>query len=443
MARAFFDDGQGPQEFAFVPDDVLPLVPARAKAPALSVPPGQPLTPPQTCRSAIDFAAEDVTTLLAYVQIAAVRLEGANFPPQHRASLARFLHLPQALDFFLHLIIRLGLASGTPLKLDPALARPLLEAPRPEQVATLVPAWRDSREWNDLLHLPGLTFEGKAWRNDPFTARAAILQLLAEVPPGEWWSLDAFVAAVKERQPDFQRPAGDYDSWYIRDAQTQAYLRGFANWERVDGALVRWLIEQPLYWLGMVELGNGADAQPSEKSAQGFRLTPYAAACLGQAELPAAPAASPLQVGADGMMRVPASASHYDRFQVARVSNWLPPEGGDYLYRLAPASLVRAAKQGIRVQHILAFLQKAAGGEAVPPTLAGALHRWERAGGEAAIKETAVLRLKTPELLETLRRTPAVKRFLGEGLGPSAVEVRLSDMGKLREALAEVGILVD
>ncbi len=459
IASAFFDDGHSPQEFFFIPDDLRPHVPIAATASPSPAPPGHPVPPPSTPHSALDFAPDDAATLLAYLQIVPVKLEGASFPAKHRASLSRFLRLPAALDFFTHLVIHLGLVAGTPLKLEPAQARPFLESARPAQVKDLAEAWRASREWNDLLHVPGLVFEGKAWRNDPHAARHAILNLIADIPPGAWWSLDAFVAAVKERQPDFQRPAGDYDSWYIRDAATQTYLRGFDSWERVDGALVRWVIEQPMYGLGLVDLFTAENAESAEAggaslekisansavNASGFRITPYGAAFLGRGEWPAAEAeANPtFQISADGMLRVPAYASRYDRFQVARVSNWLPPAGDDYLYRLAPASLARAAKQGIKVSHILAFLQKSAGGEDLPPALVGALHRWERAGGEAALKETVVLRLNNPTLLDTLRRTPAVRRYLGEALGPDAVEVRRDDIEKLRAALAEVGILVD
>jgi len=54
-----------------------------------------------------------------------------------------------------------------------------------------------------------------------------------------------------------------------------------------------------------------------------------------------------------------------------------------------------------------------------------------------------VLKLNNPALLETLRRTPKVKRYLGEGLGPDTVEVRRDDIEKLRAVLAEVGILMD
>jgi hypothetical protein len=476
IARAFFDDGHGPQEFFFIPDDLRPLIPIRTTAPQIPPPPGHPAPSPAAYHSSLDLAPDDAATLLAYLQIVAVRLEGASFPPKHRDSLGRFLRQPAALEFFTHLVIHLSLVSGSPLKLEPARARPFLESARPAQVGALAEAWRDSREWNDLLRVPGLVFEGKAWRNDPLTTRAALLNLLAHVPPGEWWSLDSFVAAVKERQPDFQRPAGDYDSWYIRDAATQTYLRGFESWERVDGALIRWMIEQPMYWLGLMELApppqppapfRGSPVREERGQGRGqvspspvwefsdggrgwgmgvaFRLTPYGAAFLGRGEWPAVEAEAPaeLQIGGDGLLRVPAAASRYDRFQVARVSNWLPPEGGDYVYRLAPASLARAARQGIRAHHIVAFLQKASGGAELPPALIGALQRWERAGGEAALKDTLVLKVKNPALLETLRRTPKIRRYLGEALGPEAVEVRREDVDQLRAALAEVGILVD
>ncbi len=476
IGRAFFDEGGGPQEFIFIPDDLLKLVPPGIRPPLAGSPLGHAFAPPAAFASALDAAPDDLATLLAYLQIAVVRLEGAHFPRKHRETLGRFLRLPEALDLWLHLAIHLGLVSGSPLKLDPAKARPFLEASRPEQVAILAPAWRDSREWNDLLHLPGLIFEGKAWSNDPYTARQSILALLQQVPASEWWSLEAFVAAVHDQQPDFQRRPGDYDAWYIRDAATQAYLRGFENWDRVDGALVRWLIEKPLYWLGLVELatpiprplpssensptGEGESPSPvrvfSERGRAGvgvaFRLTPYAAAFFGLAPWPVAESdvAPTFHIQPNGYIRVPAAVSRYDRFQVARVTHWLPLEPqtaplpeANYFYRLTPTSLTRAAKQGIRVSHILGFLQKSVGEDGVPPTLVGALHRWERAGVEVTVKDTLVLKLKNRDLLATLRRTPSIQRYLGETLGPEAVEVRREHLDKLREALADVGILLD
>jgi len=457
IARAFFDDGNGPQEFVFIPDDLIRLVPARGDAPPSLSPLENFLPTPDTWTSVVGVAPDDSATLLAYLQIASVKLEGADLPPKHREALNRFLRLPDALELFTHLVTQLGLAAGSPLKLEPTKARPFLEAERPQQIQTLAQAWRESKEWNDLFHLPGLVFEGKAWRNDPLTAREAILNLLSDIPPGDWWSLQNFLALVKERRPDFQRPAGDYDSWYIRDAATQAYLRGFENWECVDGALVAWIIRQPLYWLGLVEKSEYPPAglnliqkaasdislREGNNAPAAFRITPYGAAFFGHQPWPEPEPSALLTLNAEGTLRVSAAVSRYNRFQIARVSDWLPLEADSYLYRFTPTSLARAAKQGVKIAHLLAFLQKASGEADVPPPLVGALRRWERAGGEAALKDTAVLKLKSRALLETLRGTPGVKQYLGESLGPAAVEVRREHLETLRAALAELGILTD
>ncbi len=73
------------------------------------------------------------------------------------------------------------------------------------------------------------------------------------IPPNQWWSLPAFLRDLKLKHPDFQRPAGDYNSWFIKRAADGQYLRGFAYWDVVDGALVRFPI-QILHWLGLVDL---------------------------------------------------------------------------------------------------------------------------------------------------------------------------------------------
>ena len=69
------------------------------------------------------------------------------------------------------------------------------------------------------------------------------------VPAGEWVSVADFIDAVKATDPDFQRPGGDYESWYIRDAGSGAYLTGFESWDRVEGELLRALLTGPARWL--------------------------------------------------------------------------------------------------------------------------------------------------------------------------------------------------
>lgn len=436
--HGFFEIESGPQEFVFIPEDLLKFIPEMPQPPP--PPPGTPAPSPETFAAAEPCLADDMVTLLAYAQITPLRLEGGTLTTRLPAAVRRFLRAPEGLDLCFQLALDLKLLSDTPLKPDPTNASPFLDLTRAEQTRRLADAWRASPDWNDLRRMPGLIFEGAKWRNDPALAREAILKLLADVPPGAWWSLDSFVAAVKERAPDFQRPAGEYDSWYIRDAATGEYLRGFENWERVDGALVRWLIAEPLRWLGLVEVTKGQGIRDSEA----FRVTPVAHAFLRRETEPAA-AAEParVRVGANGVLRVPLDLRPRDRFRVARIAKWLGLEGGEYVYRLTPGSLKRAEKQGISLERVAEFLRAIADERGLSPGLHGALLRWSRHGAEVALKEMAVLRVKNAELLETLRRTPKLSDYLGPSLGPTAAEVRRDDLERVRDLLAELGLLTD
>lgn len=444
-AHGFFESGGPAQEYVFIPDDLVKLIP-EPPAPPPPPPPGHATPAPETFTAAEPWLADDVVTLLAFAQSVPLKLEGGTHTTKLPASVRHYLRMPEALDLCFQLALELNLLTGRPLKPDATQVRPFLEQPRWSQARELAETWRNSKSWNDLQRLPGLTLEGQDWHNEPVSARAAILKLLAEVPSGEWWSLNSFIAAVKTRLPDFQRPAGDYDSWYIRDSATGAYLRGIEHWEAVDGALVRFYIEGPLKWLGMVAIaplslkGRGAGG---EGQFPAFQITPAGAAFLHQQPPPAEAEAEKIHIGSNGVVRVALNTNAYLRFRVARVTKWLTLTEEAHLYRLTPSSLKRGVKQGVSLQRITQFLREAAEAPGLPPTILAAMQRWARDGGEAVIKDTTVLKLKSAELLETLQRTPRIKELLGQPLGPTTVEVRREDADRLRNLLAELGILAD
>src|SRR5258707_9319744 len=97
------------------------------------------------------------------------------------------------------------------------------------------------------------------------------------VPSDTWWSVDQLINAVKEEEADFQRPNGDYDSWYIRDAATNQYLRGFETWDKVDGAVLRFILTGPMHGLGLVDTAENGGA---------CRLTAYGRAFIDLADWP-------------------------------------------------------------------------------------------------------------------------------------------------------------
>ena len=148
--------------------------------------------------------------------------------------------------------------SGTPALLDVgsnrgSFVKAFLEAPRKDALKILQDAWMESTSFNELKLMPGILCEGE-WTNQPQETREFLLNLIDAIPEGKWWSLNAFIRDIKLKYADFQRPAGDYDSWFIKRASDGQYLRGFSYWDQVDGALIKYFITNILHDLGQVDL---------------------------------------------------------------------------------------------------------------------------------------------------------------------------------------------
>ena len=408
LARAFFDTDKGPQEFAFIPEDLLPLILSLARPDSASSgePLGRPASPVERAHElpATDRILDDTTTLLA-----ALRMGQAAPPsePRLRALLttAKLLkgHAPQA-----------------------DAIRKFLEAPRPDALQMLRDAWTTSETFNELRLIPSLACEGE-WSNQPQETREFLLNLIEAIPAGKWWSLPAFVRAVKDKFPDFQRPAGDYDSWFIKRVADGAYLRGFACWDEVDGALVKYFIDL-LHRLGMADLACAESGGP----VTAFRLTAPAEKKEEKGKI---------GISSNGRLLVPRLFPRAARYQIARFCEWEDEKPEEYPYRITASSLTNAGAQGLKVEHLLVLLAKYS--EAgVPPQLTRTLKRWEVNGTEARVQSQVVLRVSRPEVLEELRKSKAA-RFLGESLGPTTVVIKDGAQSKVMAALTELGLLAE
>ena len=425
VARAFFDTSRGTEEFAYIPSDLLPLLP---RLPSAELPQreidaqvlGRAATPAERSRTT---PASDHILVQACTLLAALRTGIAPAPAN-----------PYAPGFLHALLTIAGLLDphGIP---NPETARAFLESPRGEALTLLAQAWLTSPDHNDLRRVPHLRPEGE-WANDPLAARRFVLRLLSRLPSGTWWSLSAFVADLRQQHPDFQRPAGDYDSWFLRDERTGEFLRGFEHWDDVDGALIRYLISGPLHWLGIVDL-----ASPVGEDAPGvaFRYSAWAADLLRGASPGGLPEeAARVHLRSDGRVGVPLLTPRAVRYQLARFCQWEDDTPHEYRYRLTPASLGRAREQGLRVGHLLSLLRHHAG--TIPPNILTALTRWDEHGTEVRLQEAMVLRLRSPQILQALQNSRAA-RFLGDPLGPAAVIVEPGAGDKVLAILTEMGYL--
>jgi hypothetical protein len=448
VSRAFEQSSEGTYEVIFIPTELWEYL-ATAPAPSTAITLESVAEPPVVC-AAGDALLDDVCTLLAYLQNERVRPQsGGSWPARHESLLMRRLRDPGSARLALlhHLVLGrqwLRVVDSGHVRPDPGPVAAWLQSSSDQQRRVLAEAWRDDPSWNDLFHVPTLVPEDTgAWRNDPFLARKTILHHLRACTPGTWYKLDDFVSAVKQATPDFQRPDGDYTTWYIRDATTDAYLSGFENWDEVEGALIRYLLTGPLAWLGFVNLGSSSLGAPFTA----FRLTLIGAVSLGLVASPPEPALAPLTLRRDFSVLVP-PARRYDRFQLARVADWTasPPlkEGAafEFIYRLTPTSLDRARQQGIPVARVLEFLEQAINA-AVPRPIEAALTRWDVRGAEARLERVVVLRLASEELMAQAIASPPARRLIREQIGPTAALVQEKDWPRLVAALGDIGLVSD
>jgi len=446
LARAFFDVPAGAQEFAYIPDDFIPLIHHKGheahkmekdKALVSFVPlvvkqgdePLGRLASPKEREHPLpvsDRLLDDATTLLAALRMGLP-------PPETRIPVSIVTDFLSAAKI-IRPSPRAAWAGGGVPQIEPV--RLFLEAPRKDALDKLVNAWLQSGTFNELRQVPSLVCEGE-WSNQPLVTREFLLTLFEAVPENIWWSLPAYIRAIKEKYPDFQRPAGDYDTWFIKRLADGVYLRGFSVWDEVDGALIRYLITGPLYWLGQVELAT----PPGNEIVSAFRVVSNVVRQTSGARRSTVTEMSKLHVSSQGKIVVPRLLPRAARYQIARFCEWDQEKEDEYRYRVTTGSLKKAREQGLKVSQMLSLLAKNAAAE-IPPAFVKALKRWETNGTEARVEVQTVLRVSRPEVLEELHKSKA-GRFLGETLGPVTVIVKPGAQSKVQGALAELGLLAE
>lgn len=242
---------------------------------------------------------------------------------------------------------------------------------------------------------------------------------------------------VKQIDPDFQRPTGDYDTWYIQDRHGN-FLMGFAHWDEVEGALIRYLLTFILPVLGVVDLGS----PDQTRDPTSFCLTPAGQSFLtGRSTIDDLPPKTPwLRVDHNFLVRVPAQASLYDRFQVARfaqLESYDPQRAG---YHITQASVKRALKNGVTPDQITAFLTRVTNNQ-TPLKVVESIRNWGTRYATVALEPATLLHLKHEALASELRQHPGLGPLLGESLNPTTILIPARHVAQVKRFLIELGYL--
>lgn len=313
-------------------------------------------------------------------------------------------------------------------KIDAEKAKAFLEASRIDAIKQLRSNWQKSEKFNELSLIPGLVLEGD-WKNKPLTTREFIFEQLRKVPKGKWWNINSFIRHIKENKPDFQRPAGDYDSWIIKRLADDTYLRGFEHWDDVEGELIRYFITGPLYWLRFVELAGLEKNEP----AVSFKINPG---------LPLQPPENgKINVAGNGKIVLVASTPRAARYQITRFCHLTKVHDDQYHFQVSAKSLRKAKDQGLKIDHLLNLLIKYSG-QAVPPVFIKTLKRWDSFGSEASLSSVTLLKFSKPATLQEFKTSRAARYILQE-LNTTSVIVPADAAEAIRSALIELGILIE
>ncbi|MBX3011363.1 MAG: hypothetical protein KF832_07635 [Caldilineaceae bacterium] len=368
LGRGFKGAGQRAHTIVYLPSDITPWLPHPQNPALANTLPIKPVPPPPVARmlSNEDSLLEDMGSFLGFLHTERLRLTPRGPHPEDIDRFVQRLQLPFGDDdlpalnirlaLLLHLANRLGWlrrGDGELVQLTHNRVRLFLEKSRSEQRTALWDAWLHSPEWNDLCRTPGLECaDTGTWQNDALQTRQSLLAIFGKLQPGVWYSRFDLVQTIKEVAPDFQRPTSNYDTWYIRNTNTQEFLKGFAQWDDVEGTLLRFLLEGPLYWLSAVDL-----AEPSAGDDLLFSLSPWGAIWVGHnTPQPHEQVRRSLTVGEDFTIRLSPGSALADRFRIERFAQW-QASYPDYLYQMNQRSLKRAQEEGISPQQILSFLQ--------------------------------------------------------------------------------------
>lgn len=421
IGRAFLSSEIEPQEYAYIPEEIFSqLSPFYIQKKQI---PGRPASSKeiQVISKMSDQILDESCTLLAALR--------NDFDLD---SYKNYFDIPYY--FISDILIEMTLISDNG-NLDPDLVRIFLESPREDGISRMVKTWLGSDLINELSHIATLSFDGNLDRNHKKTRLFIIDQLLL-VPDQQWWHIDSFISYIYQTNPDFQRPAGNYDTWFIKNAETDEYLNGFNHWDEVDGAFLRYMITGPFYWLGLVDLGYGAN----DDKASAFKITTLGADLLSYQVLqPLQPEEGKVTIDSYGKILFPIRFERATRYQVSRFTEWGGKINNNFVYSISPTSLIRAKEQGLKVNHFLRIIQSVLS-HPFPPKLNSALEKWENTGTKAYFSNATLLHIDEPKVVDALLSSPA-KKFILSVLNSYTIAIEPHAVDQVRKALLELGYL--
>ena len=424
LGRAFFETNQGLHEFAFIPEEFLNfLIPVIEQKKNEFLEPVSAVSVEKKLLTN-DYGVDHATTILAGLRIGLPSEEISPFVPT----------IPYS--FLIDLLKEADLISDN-LEINSENVKQFLEAERGQALGQLALAWKTSHRINEMDLIESLIFESLD-KGDPGFSRNYLLDIIKALPEDNWFNIQKFCDWIYQNQPDILRSGGEYDAWFIKDKTTGEYIKGFENWQRVEGEYIRMMILKPMFWLGFIDLGKiPRDSHPSV-----FRKSKWFDTLVSGRELnyPTIQKKD-FEIDKSGRVIFDRNFARDIRYQVARCCEWDIVRSQSYIYHFSPYAFARMEQQGLKIGQLIALITRYAR-KPVPRNILQALERWEKLGLEAEIKKIFILRVKTAAILDRLLDSN-MKKYIHSRLDPKTAEISAESVPFIKAALIEMGIFAE
>lgn len=387
---------------------------------------------------------------------------------------------PPRLWFVLSLLESAGLVDSSGPRMNSSeAAEEFLRASTSEQAGRLWEAWFASR-FDEFRQIPTLSLDYYAhgdelWADDSYgaggdipdlgklqSARTAVATTITQLLPVSWTTPAELAQAVRAWDPEFlisatptDPYAGRYGYYYgnsfsgprehshyqkiTRRGETRqrALLRWDEDWMEVEGAYVAQVVAEPLFWLGMVDLGYDR-----EGNLCAFRLSRLARHLWQKVPLEvdaAAGSGPPLVVQPNFEVMVLEATANLGL--LARLDDFAERRSLDRaaVYRLTRDSVVRGLDRGLSGPDLITLLEDASRA-ALPQNVRYTLEEWVRLYESVHLRRRAtLLEADSPEEMEDWLSDPGLGALLGRRLSPTTVLVPATRRGQVENALRSYG----
>ncbi len=336
-------------------------------------------------------------------------------------------------------------------------AEGFLRQPAHERQRHLFEAWRRTTRWNELFRIPNLSVKGKGMsvRTAPagvVAARQQVLTELAELPAGEWVTVEHLIERLRVRAYEFLLPRRWSPNHYYSYGY-YGYGGGLPNpygnnqlgltfevdgeqagWDLVEAGFIRTIITEALYALGGVDLGE------ADGVTNAFRITPDGARLLHGKTLAARPNQAHVIVQPNFQVFVMEPTGEDIRFRLDQMADRLRADQA-VEYEITRDSVYRAQRASVDAEAIVEFLESVST-VGLPQNVRRTIEEWGTQHERIIVRRrTPLLQALDEETLDALYADPELAHLLGRRVAPTVALVQGETLPPLFDSLVRRKLL--